>query len=113
MFPTLAKIAHRVFAIPASSAAAERSWSTDDYIHSMKSTQFGDCADAIEAFEDELGVGDLVEDEAAVTEELEFDLEHAVNDRHCPRAGRSGGADSNTSSTASSVSTTNELQLVR
>ncbi|KAF4030631.1 hypothetical protein GN244_ATG17568 [Phytophthora infestans] len=61
----------------------------------------------VKSFGDELGVGDLVEDEAAVAEELEFDQERIVDDRHYPRAGRSDDTDSDTSSTASSVS--NEL----
>ncbi|KAF4143985.1 hAT family C-terminal dimerization region [Phytophthora infestans] len=142
MFPTLTKIAHRVFAISTSSAAAERSWSTHNCIHSKQRNRLsletvlmlvfiylnmGDKGPSasmtfttpwlnnteVEAFEDVLGVGDLVEDEAAVTEELEFDLECVVDDRHYPRAGRSDDADSDTSSTASSVRSTNELQLVR
>ncbi|KAF4136546.1 hAT family C-terminal dimerization region [Phytophthora infestans] len=111
MFPKLAKIPHKVFAISISSAAAERSWSTHDYIHSkgrnrlsLKTvlmlvfiySNMGDKGPSesttfatpwlnnteVEAFEDELGVGDLVEDEAAVAEDLELDLERVVDNRH-------------------------------
>ncbi|KAF4033574.1 hAT family C-terminal dimerization region [Phytophthora infestans] len=121
MFPTLAKIALRVFATSTSLTAAERSWSTHDYIHSKRRNRLSlETVPMLVFIYSNMGgkglsarVGDLVEDESAVNEELGFDLKRVVDDRHYPRAGRSDDADSDTSSTASSGISTNALQLVR
>ncbi|KAG3088795.1 hypothetical protein PI124_g17642 [Phytophthora idaei] len=47
-----------------------------------------------------MGVVELIEDEAAVAEELEFDPERFADDRHRQLPDSNGGVDSNASSTA-------------
>ncbi|ETI46010.1 hypothetical protein L917_09193 [Phytophthora nicotianae] len=104
MFPNLPKIAWRVFCVSTSSAASEITWSIHDYIQSKRRNRFSletvmmlvfiytNMADkgpttsslfttpwlnndGVEASEDELGVGDLIQDEAAVADELYFGSE--------------------------------------